>query len=131
MPSCRVILKKLVRDKRITIDEYDKLLRNLKPQIDKEDAIAYLHQIRWLQMHDKEIYEQGIAWHPYPNEKPNVPNTKVASFGEYYTAYEFLVTQKLGGVSHVITSVYFNGEFRDNDVIAWAELPEPYEEVEE
>ena len=59
MPSCRVILKKLVRDKRITIDEYDKLLRNLKPQIDKEDAIAYLHQIRWMQAHDKEIYKQG------------------------------------------------------------------------
>ena len=59
MPSCRVILKKLVRDKRITIDEYDKLLRNLKPQITKEDAIDYLHQIRWMQAHDKEIYKQG------------------------------------------------------------------------
>lgn len=59
MPSCKVILKKLVRDKRITIDEYDKLLRNLKPQIDKEDAIDYLHQIRWMQAHDKEIYKQG------------------------------------------------------------------------
>lgn len=59
MPSCRVILKKLVRDNRITIDEYDKLLRNLKPQIDKEDAIDYLHQIRWMQAHDKEIYKQG------------------------------------------------------------------------
>lgn len=59
MPSCRVILKKLVRDNRITIDEYDKLLRNLKPQITKEDAIDYLHQIRWMQTHDKEIYKQG------------------------------------------------------------------------
>ena len=28
--SCRCILKKLVRDGRITQDEYDKLLRNLK-----------------------------------------------------------------------------------------------------
>jgi hypothetical protein len=59
MPSCRVILKKLARDKRITTDEYDKLLRNLKPQITKEDAIDYLHQIRWMQAHDKEIYKQG------------------------------------------------------------------------
>lgn len=62
MPSCRVILKKLARDKRITIDEYDKLLRNLKPQIDKEDAISYLHQIRWMQAHDKEIYKQGYEY---------------------------------------------------------------------
>ena len=59
MPSCRVILKKLMRDKRITVDEYDKLLRNLKPQITKEDAIDYLHQIRWMQAHDKEIFHSG------------------------------------------------------------------------
>ena len=30
MASCRCILKKLVRDGRITVDEYEKLLRNLK-----------------------------------------------------------------------------------------------------
>ena len=30
MASCRCILKKLYRDKRITKEEYDKLLRNLK-----------------------------------------------------------------------------------------------------
>ena len=59
MPSCRVILKKLMRDKRITVDEYDKLLRNLKPQITKEDAIDYLHQIRWMQIHDKEVWHNG------------------------------------------------------------------------
>ena len=32
MASCRSILKKLVRDGRITQTEYDKLLRNLKPR---------------------------------------------------------------------------------------------------
>ena len=76
--------------------------------------------------------ENGVVWHPYPKEKPTVPTTKTCSLGEYYTAYEFLVTQKLkGNVSHVITSVYFNGEFKANDVIAWAELPKPYKEVDD
>lgn len=76
--------------------------------------------------------EDSIVWHPYPKEKPNVPTTDKASFGEYYTVYDFLVTQKLtGGVSHVITSVYFNGAFKANDVTAWAELPKPYEEVDD
>ena len=73
--------------------------------------------------------ENSVIWHPYPKEKPNVPTIAKASFGEYYTVYEFLVTQKLtGGVSRVITSVYFNGEFNSNDVTAWAELPEAYKE---
>lgn len=76
--------------------------------------------------------ENSVVWHPYPKEKPDFPITKTSSFGEYYTAYEFLVTQKLtGGVSRVITSVYFNGAFKANDVTAWAEMPKPYNEEAE
>lgn len=76
--------------------------------------------------------ENSVIWHPYPKEKPNVPTTAKASFGEYYTAYEFLVTQKLrNNVLRVITSYFYNGAFKANDVVAWAEMPEAYKEGDE
>ena len=70
--------------------------------------------------------ENSVIWHPYPKEKPNVPTTVKASWGEYYEVYPFLITQK--GYPHVTVGAFFNGEFRECGVIAWAELPEAYKE---
>ena len=72
--------------------------------------------------------ENSVIWHPYPKEKPNVPTTVKASWGEYYEVYPFLITQK--GACHIKVGAFFNGEFRECDVIAWAELPEAYNEFE-
>lgn len=73
--------------------------------------------------------ENSVIWHPYPKEKPNVPTTVKASWGEYYTVYTFLITQK--GADHINVGTFFNGEFRECGVIAWAELPEAYKEGDE
>ena len=63
--------------------------------------------------------ENSVIWHPYPKEKPNVPTTVKASWGEYYEVYTYLVTQKYADGSRCIkVGTFFNGEFRDNDVIA-------------
>lgn len=94
--SCRSILTRLLRSKRIKQWEHDKLLRNLK----------------------------GIEWHPYPQEKP--------SKSGYY-----LVTTD-GIHNDVIDIAWFDAIMagllqwnKASEILAWAELPEPYEEVAE
>lgn len=72
-----------------------------------------------------------VIWHPYPKEKPDVPTVALAPWGEYYTTTRFLVTRRDMFTDTITTSLYFNEEFMENDVIAWAEMPEPYKEVDE
>lgn len=73
--------------------------------------------------------ENSVMWHPYPKEKPNVPTTIKDSWGEYYATYTYLVTQKYAdGSRHIKVGSFFNGVFAEDDVIAWAELPEAYKE---
>lgn len=58
--------------------------------------------------------ENKVIWHPYPQEKPKRAR-------EFY-----LVTTDV--ISNDIDIDYFNqlNQFADKNVIAWAELPEPY-----
>lgn len=62
-----------------------------------------------------------VVWHPYPQEKP----TKV---GFYLVS----MTSKFNGMS-IVRQKRFEGDDYDFDVhlyetiIAWAEMPEPYE----
>ena len=98
--SCRSILTRLLRSKRIKQWEHDKLLRNLK----------------------------GIEWHPYSQEKPN-----------YTTCY--IITIRIHCVPDFVVGAFYNAAqdqwYQENTscvienqrVIAWAELPEPYEEA--
>lgn len=61
---------------------------------------------------EKKMSENEVKWHPYPKEKPKREGV-------------YLVTLK----DEEVTSDWFNsGYFRFyvDDVIAWAELPEPY-----
>lgn len=58
-----------------------------------------------------------VEWHPYPKEKPSKSG-------------DFLVTVKKVECEIVMTRFYndwaekFN--FNDKQILAWAELPEPY-----
>lgn len=64
-----------------------------------------------------------VDWHPYPEEKPKIN-------------VDYLVTYK--GIGYGIR-VGFDGwqtneswaSFKDDEVIAWAELPEPYKSKDE
>ena len=86
--SCRSILTRLLRNKRIKQWEHDKLLRNLK----------------------------GIEWHPYPQELPDEG------------AKWYLVTRSSPNRISMDCFTYSFQWLRGN-VIAWAEMPEPYKEV--
>lgn len=75
--------------------------------------------------------ESKVIWHPYPKEKPKVPLKETSEWGwEYSVAHIFLTTQKRDNQTAIGVSLFYDGEFADNEVIAWAELPEPYKEVD-
>lgn len=62
--------------------------------------------------------ETKTVWHPYPQEKPKEDGS-------------YLITTIYCHIPEVISENYENGEFNlDAFVVAWAELPEPYEEEE-
>ena len=64
-----------------------------------------------------------IEWYPFPQEKPKEVD-------------EYLVTVNCGFFSITSTSTWKNGRFTNYEnepgkigsIIAWAEMPEPYEE---
>lgn len=67
--------------------------------------------------------ETKVKWHKYPEEKPQKES-------------KYLVTMKLvtKGTKYIIINDYVIGKRKyffncDSSVIAWAELPEPYEEI--
>ena len=55
-----------------------------------------------------------IVWHKYPDEKP--PKDAL-----------FLITHKFGNKKEVAIA-YLTKDTNSNNLIAWAELPEPYKE---
>lgn len=67
--------------------------------------------------------ENSTKWHKYPNKKPE-------------RADEYLVTVSCGYFNITSSSVWKNGHFTDYEdepgkigsIIAWAEMPDPYEE---
>ena len=61
--------------------------------------------------------ETKVKWHPYPQERPIEDK-------------DYLITVKCRRTRKVTAWDSVNGYFYiEGDVIAWAELPEPYEEV--
>lgn len=88
--SCKCILDHLLYKSAITVDQYDKILRNLK----------------------------GTEWHPYPKETPSY-------VGRY-------IVQRKDGTIEISDCEYYGYsgtyQFDTNNVIAWAYLPDPYEE---
>ena len=60
--------------------------------------------------------ESKIVWHKYPQEKP--PKEGL-----------YLITIKFGNKKEVSMG-YLTKEIYSNTLIAWAEIPEPYEEEE-
>ena len=55
-----------------------------------------------------------IEWHPYPKEKP--PKDGL-----------FLITHKFGNKKEVAIA-YLTKDTNSSNLIAWAEIPKPYEE---
>ena len=66
-----------------------------------------------------------VKWHPYPKDKPKCVD-------------EYVVTVHCGYFKITSTSIWKNNKFenyenepgRIGSIVAWAELPEPYEEEE-
>lgn len=60
-----------------------------------------------------------VIWHPYPQEKPKMEGV-------------YLATAVFGSIKEVVTWYFesrrFGNKF-DNYVIAWAEMPKPYEDM--
>ena len=68
--------------------------------------------------------ENKVIWHPYPNEKPK-NNSDIP----------YLVTWLFDGVlgkEPVVDMFYYEDDSfkwnQNNEVIAWAEIPEPYKQ---
>lgn len=64
-----------------------------------------------------------VIWHPYPKEKPTLQQPISSDFLVTYH------TEQYG--SHVCVDTWHEGHFDryDKYVVAWAELPKPYEEA--
>lgn len=70
--------------------------------------------------------ETKTVWHKYPDEKP---------YDDYYN----VTVEEEPGLKYVITATYdldrnewlFNDQFELNNVIAWSELPDPFDEDED
>lgn len=66
--------------------------------------------------------ENKVVWHPYPKEKP-------------FWDDEYLLTIYNGLYRDIAISNYDSDDgfddFIDDEVLAWAELPETYKEVNE
>lgn len=58
--------------------------------------------------------EINVKWHPYPEEKP--PKEGL-----------YLITLKFGNTKDVSMG-YLTKDMNSNNLIAWAEIPEPYKE---
>ena len=58
--------------------------------------------------------ESKILWHKYPDENP--PKDGL-----------FLITHKVGNKKEVAMA-YLTKDTNSNNLIAWADIPEPYEE---
>ena len=58
--------------------------------------------------------ESKIIWHKYPDEKPTKDGL-------------FLITHKFGNRKEVVMA-YLTKDINSNNLIAWAEKPEPYKE---
>ena len=54
-----------------------------------------------------------IEWHPYPDEKPSKDGL-------------YLITLKFGNTKEVSMG-YLTKDIYSNTLIAWAEIPKPYE----
>ena len=76
-------------------------------------------------------HESKVIWHPYPQEKPDVPLTAKSEWGwEYSVAYTFLTMHKRDNQTAMGITLFYDGIFHDTDVIAWADV-EPYKEVDD
>ena len=102
-----------VEDRLITKDDWERWLK-----MKEENSNRHLSNIPE-PSDKKEIRYSVIEWHPYPQEKP-----------EEYD--EYLVTVKDEQDLFTFTTYWLpeGNTFIDfsRDIVAWAELPEPYKE---
>lgn len=101
-----------VEDRIITKDDWEKWLKSKEEESDRRLSNMPEPSAK------KEIRYSVIEWHPYPQDKP-------------YCDDNYIVSVKIGKSEYVTVSMYFDDEFEnfyDCEVMAWAELPEPYKE---
>lgn len=66
----------------------------------------------------KNNYTQTITWHKYPSRKPT-------EMGFYLCTVVFMEEREVRCIYYDMDRFLFEG----SDIIAWAELPEPFEEL--
>lgn len=90
--------------------DYEEIMKNLR--------VVHLNEY----CHEENIFDCltslssdcKIIWHPYPQEKPPRKGSAV------------LVTEILNGKPYVYSTIFVGEDSDPCNVIAWAELPEPY-----
>lgn len=101
-----------VEGRLITKDDWEKWLKTREEYFDKCLSNIPEPSVK------KESRYAVIEWHKYPHDKP-------------YCDDNYLVSVKIGKSEYVTVSMYFDDEFEnfhDCEVMAWAEMPEPYKE---
>lgn len=99
-------------NKELTLKVLDKYLNDYLSTQEDIEAFGYA----------RECVENGIVWHPYPDEKPKDLNDKLVTIRES------------SGNRYTTIGFYDEGQWYgregfwmpNNRVTAWAELPEPY-----
>ena len=97
-----------VEDRLITKEDWEKWLKSKEEYSDKRLSNMPETPTK------KENKYAVIEWHPYPQEKPSKDGL-------------FLVTHRFGNKKEVAMA-YITKDINSNNLIAWAEIPEPYED---
>ena len=104
-----------VEGRLITKDDWEKWLKTREEYFDKCLSNIPEPSVK------KESRYAVIEWHKYPQEKPKVENLYLVSIRDRKRDFT--------SASWWESPIYAFGNW-DKDVMAWAELPEPYEEEE-
>lgn len=97
-----------VEDRIITKDDWENWMKMREEYSDKHISNMSEPSAK------KESKYDVIKWHPYPQEKP--PKDGL-----------FLITHKFRNKKEVAMA-YLTKDINSNNLIAWAELPKPYED---
>ena len=112
-------------------------LPSAQPEITDEQAIEHLQSTGWMQNHDREMYDMGLKEQLaddsgsydslLPSAQPE-PQWIPMSEREPEEGGHYLITARYEGDVIVVSDDYYSYGWDDwkDDVIAWAELPEPY-----
>lgn len=88
--------------------------------------------LTWLMSWRTDVTESKVKWHPYPKEKPKDDGYYIVTINPFLNSYpvvtDFWKSMTACDEDFSKTETVSFWERYGGQVLAWAELPEPYEQ---